>query len=126
MGAVHSSSTRRTCPQETTPVNTSLCRNKTQTHGDASCEGGHPQTRVPKEKPGGVRTSPIGGTNGATGLTHFLPALGVHVELHQGFQVTHLQVGFRGIARVPQLFEIEGTFGQRLTLSFIQLSSNFN
>ena len=46
------------------------------------------------------------------------------MQLNQGFEVTNLQVGLSGIARVIQLLEEVGAHQQRLPLGLVQLAGN--
>lgn len=59
-------------------------------------------------------------------LTHLIPALGVHIQLHQRLQVAHLQVGLSSIARTVQLLKVLSTHEQGLPLSLVQLPGNVN
>lgn len=55
---------------------------------------------------------------------HLIPALGLHVQLNQGLQVTDLQVGLSSIARVIQLLKVVSAPQQGLPLGLVQLTGN--
>ena len=57
-------------------------------------------------------------------LSHLIPALGVHIQLHQRLQVPDLQVGLSSIARTVQLLKVASTHEQGLPFSLVQLPSN--
>lgn len=59
-------------------------------------------------------------------LTDLVPVSCLHVQMHQGLQVSHLGVGLRGVTMVLQLLEVGRTLSQWFALRLIQLTGYVN